>query len=179
MRAQRLIRKARLEDFPAIYKLQNVPVRDQAFDTPLAPYDYFQEDLAKKINSGEEIYYVMEDCATGSILAFLWFQKWGDDIIGNFWGRWIKTLFLVAGKIAFELLGFKKIYFTVRKDNERVVEYYEKMGVRKVGEKQGIYVRENDMILATANIYEVLEDEYWRMVPPATTQALDLTYVND
>jgi hypothetical protein len=174
MPQKRIVRKAVPADYPEIYRLQNSPNRDQAFDTPLAPYDSYVKTMNQKIESGAEIYYVME--ADSKVVAFLWFNVIEGRLWGNFWGRWIKTLFLAAGKIAFEILKYPRIYFLVRRDNERVINYYEERGVRKIGETQGIYVRENDMIVAVSNAYEVTLDEYNQMVPPATEQSLDMIF---
>ncbi len=174
MAQKRIVRKAVPTDYAVIYELQDSPHRDQAFDTPLPDYDHYVDELSKKIESGQEIYYVME--ADSKIIAFLWFTLADGHLWGNFWGRWIKTLFLAAGKIAFEILNYPRIFFLVRKDNNRVIEYYEERGVRKIGETQGIYVRQNDMIVAVSNVYEVTLDEYRRMVPPATEQSLDMVF---
>ena len=174
MPQHRIVRKATPDDFSSIYDLQKSPHRDQAFDTPLPDYKYFVKDLTSKIEHGEEIYYVME--ADSKIVAFLWFQPIDGRLWGNFWGRWIKTLFLASGKIAFEILKYPRIYFVVRNDNKRVCEYYEERGVRKIGEKQGIYVREHDMIVAVSNVYEVTFEEYQRMVPPSTEQSLNMIF---
>src|SRR6185295_20331927 len=101
MPQKRIIRKAVPDDFPEIYKLQNSPNRDQAFDTPLAPYESFVKTMNERIALGAEIYYVME--ADSKVIAFLWFNIIEGRLWGNFWGRWIKTLFLAAGKVAFEI----------------------------------------------------------------------------
>jgi hypothetical protein len=174
MSQQRLIRKAVPADYPDIYRLQNSPNRDHAFDTPLAPYESFVKTMNQKIESGAEIYYVME--ADSKVIAFIWFNIIEGRLWGNFWGRWIKTLFLAAGKIAFEILKYQRILFLVRKDNERVIDYYQERGVRKIGESQGIYVRQKDMILAVSNVYEVTLDEYHQMVPSATEQSLEMIF---
>jgi hypothetical protein len=172
MAQKRIVRRAVPADFPEIYKLQNSPRRDLAFDTPLPSYDVYEKSLTEKIESGSEIYYVMEaDC---KVIAFLWFQVIDGRLWGNFWGRWIKTLFLAGSKIAFEILNYPRIYFIVRKDNKRVADYFEDIGVRKIGETQGIYIREKDMIVAVNNVYELKHEEYKRMIPFATEQSLDM-----
>lgn len=173
MAQKRIIRRAVPADFPEIYKLQDSPRRDLAFDTPLPSYDLYEQSLMQKIESGNEIYYVME--AESKVIAFLWFQVIDGRLWGNFWGRWIKTLFLAGSKIGFEILNYHRIFFIVRKDNKRVVDYFEDIGVRKIGETEGIYIREKDMIVAVNYVYELKHEEYRRMIPFATEQSLDMT----
>jgi hypothetical protein len=174
MPQKRIIRKAVPSDYSAIYELQNSPHRDQAFDTPLPEFDFFVDDISSKIESGEEIYYVLE--ADSKVIAFLWFKITDGRLWGNFWGRWIKTLYFAAATIAFDILKYPRIYFLVRKDNKRVCDYYEEMAMRKIGEHQGIFVREHDMIVATSNVYEATYEDYLRIIPPASEQSLDVTY---
>jgi hypothetical protein len=69
MAQKRIIRKAVPADFPEIYKLQDSPRRDLAFNTPLPPYDSYVKSLIEKIESGNEIYYVME--ADSKVISFL------------------------------------------------------------------------------------------------------------
>jgi hypothetical protein len=174
MAHKRIVRKAVPADFPEIYKLQDSPRRDLAFDTPLPSYEHYEKSLIQKIESGNEIYYVME--ADSKVIAFLWFQVIDGRLWGNFWGRWIKTLFLAGSKIGFEILNYHRILFIVRQDNKRVVDYFEDIGVRKIGETEGIYIREKDMIVAVNYVYELKHEEYTRMIPFATEQSLDVTF---
>ena len=83
MPQKRIVRKAVSADYPEIYKLQNSPNRDQAFDTPLAPYDSYVKTLNQKIESGAEIYYVME--------------LWPDSVNFSWLSAAVKSLFGDAG----------------------------------------------------------------------------------
>jgi hypothetical protein len=172
MAQKRIVRKAVPVDFPEIYNLQNSPRRDLAFDTPLPPYELYAKSLIEKIESGNEIYYVME--ADSKVIAFIWFNVIDGRLWGNFWGRWIKTLFLAGSKIAFEILDYPRVYFIVRKDNKRVTDYFADISIRKIGETQGIYIREKDMIVAVNNVYELTQEEFKRVISFAIEQSLDI-----
>ena len=170
----RIIRKATEADFRAIYDLQKSPLRELAFPFPLSEFKDYVKELLSKIESSAEIYYVME--ADSKVIAFLWFSIIDGRLWGNCWGRWIKTLFLAASKIAFEIFKYPRIYYAVRKDNQRLCDYLEERGVRKIGETSGIFVRERDMIVAVSNVYELTYEEYLKMVPAATKQAFHMVF---
>jgi hypothetical protein len=174
MPQQRIVRNATEADFRAIYDLQKSPRRDLAFPFPLPEFEYYIQELSSKIESGAEIYYVME--ADSKIISFLWFSVVDGRLWGNCWGRWIKTLFFAAIKIAFEILKYPRIYFAVRKDNQRVCAYFEERGLRKIGETQGIIVRERDMIVAVSNVYELTYEEFLQIVVPSREQAFDVVF---
>jgi hypothetical protein len=174
MPQQRVIRKATEADFRAIYDLQKSPHRELAFPFPLSEYEYYIKELTAKIESGSEIYYVME--ADSKIISFLWFSLIDGRLWGNCWGRWIKTLFFAVSKIAFEILKYPRIYFSVRRDNQRLCEYLEERGVRNIGQTEGVFVRERDMIVAVSNVYELTFEEYLHLVPDAKEQSFDMVF---
>lgn len=103
----------------------------------------YKEDEANK----QQFYFIIERldgvrCGTVRVYDFV-----GDSFC---WGSWIlneektryaaiESAFLVY-KFAFEELGFQKCHFDVRKGNERVISFHEKMGATRTGETELDYL---------------------------------------
>jgi len=103
----------------------------------------YKEDEANK----QQLYFIIERldgvrCGTVRVYDFF-----GDSFC---WGSWIlneektryaaiESAFLVY-KFAFEELGFQKCHFDVRKGNERVISFHEKMGATRTGETELDYL---------------------------------------
>lgn len=103
----------------------------------------YKEDEANK----QQFYFIIERldgvrCGTVRVYDFA-----GDSFC---WGSWIlneektryaaiESAFLVY-KFAFEELGFQKCHFDVRKGNERVISFHEKMGATRTGETELDYL---------------------------------------
>lgn len=105
----------------------------------------YKEDEANK----QQFYFIIERLdgeRCGTVRAY--------DFVGDSfsWGSWIlneqktryaaiESAFLVY-KFAFEELGFERCHFEVRKGNERVISFHEKMGAFKTGETELEYLFE-------------------------------------
>lgn len=105
----------------------------------------YKEDEANK----QQFYFIIERLdgeRCGTVRVY--------DLVGDSfsWGSWIlneqktryaaiESAFLVY-KFAFEDLGFERCHFEVRKGNERVISFHEKMGALKTGETEFEYLFE-------------------------------------
>ena len=105
----------------------------------------YKEDEANK----QQFYFIIERldgvrCGTVRVYDFI-----GDSFC---WGSWIlneektryaaiESAFLVY-KFAFEYMGFEKCHFDVRKGNDRVISFHEKMGAIKTHETELDYIFE-------------------------------------
>lgn len=103
----------------------------------------YKEDEANK----QQFYFIIERldgvrCGTVRVYDFV-----GDSFC---WGSWIlnedktryaaiESAFLVY-QFAFEELGFQKCHFDVRKGNDRVISFHEKMGATRTGETELDYL---------------------------------------
>jgi len=103
----------------------------------------YKEDEANK----QQFYFIIERldgvrCGTVRVYDFV-----GDSFC---WGSWIlnedktryaaiESAFLVY-KFAFDELGFQKCHFDVRKGNDRVISFHEKMGATRTGETELDYL---------------------------------------
>lgn len=106
-----------------------------------------QKDWIKKYKNDElkrtQFYFIIErndgtPCGTVRIYDL---QKdsfcWGSWILNENKTRYaaLESAFLVY-QFGFDELGFVKSHFDVRKGNERVISFHEKMGAKKVGEDE-------------------------------------------
>ncbi|PMX27598.1 MULTISPECIES: GNAT family N-acetyltransferase [unclassified Pseudomonas] len=103
----------------------------------------YKEDEANK----QQFYFIIERldgvrCGTIRVYDFV-----GDSFC---WGSWIlnedktryaaiESAFLVY-QFAFDELGFQKCHFDVRKGNDRVISFHEKMGATRTGETELDYL---------------------------------------
>ena len=103
----------------------------------------YKEDEANK----QQFYFIIErldGVRCGTVRVY--------DFVGNSfcWGSWIlnedktryaaiESAFLVY-QFAFDELGFQKCHFDVRKGNDRVISFHEKMGAARTGETELDYL---------------------------------------
>ncbi|MGY2320443.1 GNAT family N-acetyltransferase [Pseudomonas azotoformans] len=105
----------------------------------------YKEDEANK----QQFYFIIERldgerCGTVRLYDFVGESfSWGSWILNEQKTRYaaIESAFLVY-RFAFEELGFKRCHFEVRKGNERVISFHEKMGALKTGETDLEYLFE-------------------------------------
>jgi hypothetical protein len=156
---ERIVRPACAADLLSIYSLQNVPFRDQVFDTPLPSYEEFQKEVGERLAEGEgEQYWVFEE--DGRTTGFLWFQMNDGFWFVTIWGRWLKTLTNAAGVVAFDRLFAPRLVFLVRQSNRRMIRVCEDFQFRKVGETEAIYVSGRGFSIGKANYYDITAEEF-------------------
>ncbi|MDF3134531.1 GNAT family N-acetyltransferase [Pseudomonas extremaustralis] len=105
----------------------------------------YKDDEASK----QQFYFIIERldglrCGTVRVYDFVGDSfSWGSWILNEQKTRYaaIESAFLVY-RFAFEELGFKRCHFEVRKGNERVISFHEKMGAVKTGETELEYLFE-------------------------------------
>lgn len=105
----------------------------------------YKDDEASK----QQFYFIIERldglrCGTVRVYDFVGESfSWGSWILNEQKTRYaaIESAFLVY-RFAFEELGFKRCHFEVRKGNERVISFHEKMGAVKTGETELEYLFE-------------------------------------
>lgn len=105
----------------------------------------YKEDEANK----QQFYFIIERldgvrCGTVRVYDFVGNSfSWGSWILNEQKTRYaaIESAFLVYS-FGFEELGFERCHFEVRKGNERVISFHEKMGAAKTGETDLEYLFE-------------------------------------
>lgn len=94
-------------------------------------------------NAGKQFYFIIEKldgtpCGTVRLYDFTEDSFcWGSWILNENKTRFsaLESAFLVY-QFAFDELGFTKCHFDVRKGNEKVISFHEKMGAEKTGETE-------------------------------------------
>lgn len=94
-------------------------------------------------NAGKQFYFIIEKldgtpCGTVRLYDFTEDSFcWGSWILNENKTRFsaLESAFLVY-QFAFDELGFTKCHFDVRKGNEKVISFHEKMGAKKTGETE-------------------------------------------
>lgn len=108
-------------------------------DSQIAWIKKYKEDE----NAGKQFYFIIEKldgtpCGTVRLYDFTEDSFcWGSWILNENKTRFsaLESAFLVY-QFAFDELGFTKCHFDVRKGNEKVISFHEKMGAEKTGETE-------------------------------------------
>ncbi len=173
----RRLRPATISDLPAIYQLQNTPYRQEMLDTDLLPFEPFLQEKTVKMNTGEELYYILEE--DGVSRATIWFSPSADFCHTIIWGPWLKTLIYCSGKAAFDHLKVPRLVFGVRQSNRRMVRACELFTFRIVGETKVTVTLEEPPYLGTAliNFYDITMAEFREREALMRSQSLPLEFI--
>ena len=153
-------RAASVSDLPAIYRLQNTPYREKVLTSPLTPYDEFLSVTSKKLERKEQHVFLLE--MDGSLEGFVDFEKSNENWHPTFWSRWLNTLVYGCCEGAFRFLGFSKINWYVRKNNQRMHRICERYNFRKTGEGSFCNITEGFDFIALGRLtfFELTAAEY-------------------
>ena len=171
-----IVRRAMEADFRRIYDIQNVPFRDKVFLEPLLSFDRFVNETRERMDAGVEQFFVLE--SEGTVSGFIRFLKKGNGWEALTWGRWINTLAYAASVLAFEKLGFDKLIFSVRLENERVLRLYSKFNGRRTNMELLTYRQYEFGPIKTANLqhFELTPEEFLERAESMRKDALKIVF---
>jgi hypothetical protein len=171
-----IIRRALEADFQRIYELQNVPFRDKVFLEPLHSLDSFLKETKDRCDNGLEQFFVLD--SDGTVSGFIRFVKTQNGWEALTWGRWMNTLAYASAVLAFEKLGFPKLVFSVRLENERVLRLYSKFNGRRTGMELINYREFEFGPIKTANLqyFELTPEEYRERAESMRKDSLQLVF---
>jgi hypothetical protein len=170
------IRAASVSDLPAIYRLQNTPYREKILTSPLNPYNQFFSDTSKKLEEKEKHLFLLE--ADGAMEGFIDFEKSNESWHPTFWSRWLNTLVYGCCEAAFRFLGFPKINWYVRQNNQRMHRICERYHFRKTGEESFCNITEGFDFVALGRLtfFELTSAEYLEREDSIRQQSLPVTF---
>jgi hypothetical protein len=171
-----IIRRASVADLPRVYELQNVPFREIALMEPLLPLDRFVKEAQERFDAGIQQLFVLD--SDGIISGFIVFFKkeHGWEAVG--WGRWMNSLAYATFVLAFEKLGFPKLIFAVRLENERFLHLCNKFQFRRTN-MELIYYRDYEFgPIKSANLqhFEITPEEYLERAESMGKDSLKLVF---
>lgn len=143
-----IIRQALPNDIDAILKIESLSI----------PNPYTQEQFLEEFNNKNSHFFVVVN--KNEIIAYLLCHLILDEIELikivvhlNFHRQGIGTkLFKQISKVCPKI---KKIHLEVRESNQNAIQFYEKLGFNKVGQRTNYYSNQENAILMTQNVFSL------------------------
>lgn len=146
-------RDASVEDAEFILSLRLDPAKNQHLSATSPDREAQEQWLRRYAQDEEQVYFIIEDRAGKRVGTVRLYDRRGPSFC---WGSWILSdqapqssaveSTLMVYSFALEL-GFTRSHFDVRKANEKVWHYHERLGATRVAEDEDTYY------------YEIGEDE--------------------
>lgn len=171
------LRRATVEDLPAIYRLLNTPAREKLLAEPLPPESEFLQLSEIEMKSGREFYYLLEEDGVAIGLIRIMSAVESCEI----WGRSLATLYYHCGRIAFEQLGMNRLQWYVRQNNRRMVRICKMFGAQKTGETPffNFSAKLSFIAVGIVNFYEFRPENYRAHLAIMQRYALPISNISE
>jgi hypothetical protein len=150
-------------DLPLIHSMQNIPVRERYLNRPLPALNDFLNAASQQLWNGSEKYFLLQQ--NDRMEGFIWISPEAETC--EIWGKHLHSLFYGCARIAFENLSMRKLVWSVREKNRRMMKVCERFRIRKTGSEEICVIEPKFEFIAigTIHYFEFKAEEYPERIP--------------